>query len=182
MTTGRRTSTFGASIALVCAVQLAGCSIARDPVTTFSSADVSAPQDVEFVVTEEESALRARFAGVLKSSFAERGIADRTGSGRIADFAIASRDAGTTIVAVGQDGNPVPQPAGNDPTAKWYHKCRPTRVKGSLALYDRASNALVGKSEGNYIGCPDDLSKLEALADLLVGEALGAGLPAAVQE
>ena len=150
---------------VIAAASLAGCAASREPVITYQMAPQQAVSEVEFVVGEEGDSLRQQFASHLSRALAEDGVAVAPGSRWVADFAVASQPADTTIVPVSQDAADEP-PKANRP--QWLDACRETKVKGTLAIFERATNRLVAKAEGDYRGCPGDRSSLAGLAGLLV--------------
>lgn len=146
---------------------VAGCAIGVPPQITQQTPYKAGLADIELPKVAEESGLRAQFASVLKDALAANGVSPKQGSRWVADYAIASQPADTSVVAVERaTGSELP----SDQSAKthWYDKCEPQRVKGSLVVFDRQSNEVVARSEGHFIACPDDQSELGNLARLLV--------------
>nr|WP_298929911.1 hypothetical protein [uncultured Erythrobacter sp.] len=151
---------------------LAGCSIERPSTITHRAALKSPIVDVAFAPNADASGLRSEFSGSLDRAFGLNGVNSESNSRWIADFAVASFPTDVSVVPIGDEA------AGVDPSkttginAKWYHKCQPVQVRGSLAIFDSQTNTLVAKSEGHFVSCPGDLGELDALADLLVRSAM----------
>lgn len=160
---------------------VAGCAIQQAPVVTQSAAIPSAISDIEMAHEADTSGLRSQFSNSLLQAFSSQSVQSKAGSRWVVDFAIASQPAKTSVVPVGQEDAGVgPSAPGGD--AKWYHACKPERVKGTLAVFDREANALAGKSEGHFIACPGDRTEIDKLAMMLVRSVTGKTTSPALQE
>ncbi|MCK0127647.1 hypothetical protein [Erythrobacter sp. F6033] len=167
--TGKISNTLPRFAALsLSALLLAGCAIEQPSSLTHRLALSNAITDVEMTADPEALAMKVGFADALTRAFSEQNISSKTGSRWIADFAVSAQPAQTSVVTVAQEQQGVSPSAGGGVKAKWFHKCKPERVRGSLAVFDRDANELVGKAEGHFIACPGDRAEMDALAALLV--------------
>lgn len=153
---------------LFVAVPLGGCAIAQPPVVTHSAVAKAAVGDFELAQQPDATGLRGDFALSLATAFSSQGISAKAGSRWVADFAVSSQPASIAVVPVGKESEASDPAKSGGVKAKWYHKCKPERVRGTLAIFDRNANTLAAKSEAHFIACPGDLAELDALASLLV--------------
>ena len=153
------------ALAVAALMPLAACAVSREPVLTHQLGAGPQLAEVELVRDEGDNELRRRFADLLEEAAQDDGLKVASGSRWVADFAISSHPADTTVAPVESTG---PATSGEGTRMRWLDKCPETRVRGSLAIFERGSNRLVGKAEGDYRGCPGEDTMLEGLARLLV--------------
>lgn len=165
MQSKRSTMLFQAALAVAAIMPLAGCAVSREPVLTYQLGAGARLSEVEMVLEKDDTELRRQFAALLQQAAEADGLKVAHGSRYIGDFAISSQPADTTVAQI-ESTEPVP--ASTEARMRWLDKCPETRVRGSLAIFERGTNRLVGKSEGDYRGCPGEISMLEDLARLLV--------------
>lgn len=165
MLSNRSTKFLQTALAVAAFSPLAACAVSREPVLTHQLGAGPRLAEIELVRDKGDPELRRHFAALLEEAAQADGLKVASGSRWVADFAISSHPADTTVAPV-ESESPV---AGIEGTRmRWLDKCLETKVRGSLAIFERGSNRLVGKAEGDYRGCPGEDAMLEDLARLLV--------------
>ncbi len=149
---------------------LGACAISMPPAIV-SANETGQPIGSIELIASDEVGLRSRFAKDLEAALSGRGVSVESGGAYVGDFSVSSREAAVTVNPIsGEETIAGPLPEGIK--SRWYHQCKPQRTGATLVVYDRASGAIAGKADGEYISCPGDLSSLDDLAQLLVDRAL----------
>lgn len=127
---------------------------------------------VDYDGAEAGSAQRARFSSELKSALTKNRVVLAEGSPLIAEYTLSAQPSDLALsepaITTGT-GNSKSQLSRK---ARWWDKCKVEKIRGSLALFDRASGVLSAKSEAEYFACAGDLTGLADLADMLVRAAV----------
>ncbi|WP_298303686.1 hypothetical protein [uncultured Erythrobacter sp.] len=166
-----RTHGIGKVTLAIGAVSLSACAVSTPATLTSTQNSPQTLSSVELLNEEDEAGLRAQLLDELTGSFANGGIGVENGAAFIVDFSVSQREASVGIQEISEDAGTV---KAIEPTfrSRWYHKCKPSRVSASLVIYARDSGAVQNKSSGEFLTCPDDLSQLGDLAQLLVDGAV----------
>ncbi|TRD11940.1 hypothetical protein FGU71_08785 [Erythrobacter insulae] len=161
---------------------LSACAIEQAPTLTQRPAMPIAITTVDLAQDEDLVGLRSAFARSLSLALAAEKVAPSADSDWIADFAVSSHPAEVSITPIGDGAEGQGPDASHGVKSKWYHKCKPERVRASLAVFERQANRLVAKSEGHFIACPGDRARLNDLATLLVSSVKDKTAAGQVQE
>lgn len=150
------------------AMALSACAVERPPTLSHAQPYDGTFNQVELISEKDESGLRQQFLSALTRALSQHSVQVKSGSDFIADFAVSSTSSETGLDPVSGGSETTKLQASEHRRPRWYARCAPDRVRGSLAIFDRATNALVAKSEGHFIACPGDHGQLNELANLLV--------------
>lgn len=157
--------------AMLVSVLAAACAVSTPAAITSVKPSPRPITNVELLNESSEGDLRSRFHSELVQKLGERGVTLTPGADFIADFAVSQREANVTLQPVSSSEQPS-GPTEPDFRSRWYHKCKPHRVSASLVVYARSNGAVEAKSSGEFLACPDDLSQLDDLAQILVDRLL----------
>ncbi len=159
-----------ASIAIVPA-----CTVNPAPAVTLIQ-PLAVPADrvafVDYDGSEAGSAQRAHFSSELKAALTKNRVVLAEDGALIAEYTLSAQPSDLALsepaITTGT-GNSNGQLSRKP---RWWDKCKVEKIRGSLALFDRASGALSAKSEAEYFACAGDLTGLSGLADMLVRAAV----------
>lgn len=157
------------------AMALSACAVDRAPTLSHAQPYDGAFGQVELISEKDETALRQEFSSALNRALSDHSVEVESGSSLVADFAVSATSIETGLDPVSGESEATKPKAPENRRPRWYNRCAPDRVRGSLAIFDRASNALVAKSEGHFIACPGDRDQLNGLANLLVKSVMNQG-------
>ena len=153
------------------AVAASACAVNPTPVVT-GAMPLSAPAGrvafQEQQLGESETAQRLHFAGELKAAFARHGTVLAQDGALIAEFAISAQPSDLALSEPATATAPGGPKSQLSRKSRWWDTCKVEKIRGNLALFDRASGALKAKSEAEYLACNGDHSMLDDFADLLV--------------
>lgn len=159
-----RTNLFG----LALAIAATGCAVYSPPVITARTDGPIEAGPVELISAEDDSGLRASFAAALRRSLSASATGAKEGPALVADYAIAARQSGTAVAGIPADQEiPVKSAARKK---GWLDRCNATRLRASLAVFQKASGALVYRGEAETDFCKGKELAVDALAQLLVSD------------
>lgn len=151
---------------------LSGCAISQPATLASAQASGTELQSVYLLSDDEDNALRSRLDAALRSAMGDRSTAVEEGADLIGDFGISARDATLAVQSIA-DTNEGADSLEMRFRNRFYHSCRPDRIRATLVLYARESGEMRGRAEGEFLACPGDFGELNNLAQLLVDEAMG---------
>ncbi len=156
---------------------LAGCAVYSPPQIQESTGSAAGTREVAFIVSEGDSGLRVSFREHLQMAFRARGVVAQDDADVVGDFAIATMPAGISLASTKPN---VIDPAGPSDIkaksiprdSKLLDNCDAVRFRASLVLFDRVSGERIHRAEGESEGCEGNSAPLDALAEVLVRDAL----------
>lgn len=165
-------------LALPALLLVAGCAVATPVAISASRGPAPGLARLAVMPVEAGQAEKADFAARLVEALGKRGVAAADDAPVLADLALASAPADVDLLLqTSAEAGASPGPLGTARASRWYDRCAARRTRASLALYDRASGALIAKSDAETVTCAADPAPLAALADAVVADAIGAPPP-----
>lgn len=154
-------------------VLLSGCTVYEPPAIQASQGSSTSTTSVALTAPDETQVNRVAFHGALSNVFASRGISIADTAPVVADFSISTSPADVALLAseAGKTENP-PQPIADPRKPNWTDGCKATRVRATLALFDRASGNLMQSSTAHATICADSTPPYEEMATTLIADAL----------
>ncbi len=139
-------------------------------------------EPVELALSPEDKGQRVMFAEALGRAFRSNSISlqppgTKAAKGLIADYALSSAHAGAGVVEAGKevarDGQPEwaaePRKRG---LLGFLDRCKETRLRGTLVLFDRVSGSIIYRGSANSGGCGITQEAIDSLATSLVADAV----------
>ncbi|MEL7190190.1 MAG: hypothetical protein AAGK17_11605 [Pseudomonadota bacterium] len=157
----------------ICLALLAGCSVTTPPVLR---SDIGVARDfaqIDLLEPEQEQVQRLELHNSVSVALQSHGIAvlDDPNSDTVGEVAIADSP-GTVGLYAGEAGksDENARPIAQIYDSRWYESCETSRMKASLAVFDRATGALIKRSEVESITCVGDALPTDQIAELLTRE------------
>lgn len=158
--------------ALFLAASTAGCAVYSPPTITARTGAVASGSSVQLVADDATAGLRTDFAASLGKALAQNRFQMDDEGTLVADYAIATRDADTSLSGEGAADPATPQLQSGARDSHWLDKCNADRLRATLAMFDRASGTMVYRGEAETDICRGAGFAIDALAELLVEDML----------
>ena len=160
-----------AATVVVMTIGLSACAVGTPAAITSTQSATRTVTSVELLSQTDEAGLRSQFQSALTGALAQHGVSLDKNAQFIADFAVSQRPAELGLIQIEEEAETVDAPE-EAYKSKPFDECKPHRVNASLVVYSRSSGEVQGKSSGEFLACPGDLTQLSDLAQLLVDRTL----------
>jgi len=158
---------------MLAAFLLAGCAVQTPPEIRSSRGDAASLSAVQLVSGDPADTQRAAFYSALKAELTAQGITVSETAPMVTDYAIATSAADLELYAseAGKTEEP-PERIADPRESHWTDRCKATRIRATLSVFERASGTLRKSSIAHATGCADQAPPFDELAKLLVADVL----------
>lgn len=158
----------------MCCALISGCAVNAPPVLRSDnglSRDISR---IHLITPEENQPQRIALHDALSDALGAKGIEVSDDANTIGEVAIAGSPSTVGLYA-GEAGasDDNARPIAQIRKSRWYDGCKASRMKASLAVFDRTSGDLITRSEVESVTCEGDPMPMAEIAELLVDEVTG---------